>query len=408
VALVDDHSIVRRGLSAYFAAQPDITVVGEAASGEEALRHAATWQADVIVMDVLMPGGIDGIETTRRLKRLLPQTQIIILSGYADDARVIGALRAGAITYVEKDSQPEQLLEAGARRGAGQSDLRASAHAAHSPGADDEKQRRAHRTRGRSAETAGGGIDQRRNRRAPVSWRRDGQDARRQHPAQTRTGAPHTGGDLRPAAWVGIAGRAAAPFIELFLQKEGGMQHEMLNFVKALFHVDRLRMIGALTTQQGATIQELAQSLNLPFRDVFHHLTFFERLGVVRKQNDLYILNPDGVDSLARRQFDGQPHESYTPAPDLSEQRRKVLKAYLNADGSLKQIPSQPGKLQIILDYVVEAFTPGALYTEKEVNTLMRRFHIDTAALRRYLVDRGMLERKSDGSQYWRTEPEAE
>jgi hypothetical protein len=207
---------------------------------------------------------------------------------------------------------------------------------------------------------------------------------------------------------VGVAGRAAAPFIELFLQKEGGMQHEMLNFVKALFHVDRLRMIGALTTQQGATIQELAQSLNLPFRDVFHHLTFFERLGVVRKQNDLYILNPDGVDSLARRQFDGQPHESYTPAPDLSEQRRKVLKAYLNADGSLKQIPSQPGKLQIILDYVVEAFTPGALYTEKEVNTLMRRFHIDTAALRRYLVDRGMLERKSDGSQYWRTEPEAE
>ncbi|ABQ88878.1 DUF2087 domain-containing protein [Roseiflexus sp. RS-1] len=186
------------------------------------------------------------------------------------------------------------------------------------------------------------------------------------------------------------------------------MQHEMLNFVKALFHVDRLRMIGALTTQQGATIQELAQSLNLPFRDVFHHLTFFERLGVVRKQNDLYILNPDGVDSLARRQFDGQPRESYTPAPDLSEQRRKVLKAYLNADGSLKQIPSQPGKLQIILDYVVEAFTPGALYTEKEVNTLMRRFHIDTAALRRYLVDRGMLERKSDGSQYWRTEPEAE
>jgi len=186
------------------------------------------------------------------------------------------------------------------------------------------------------------------------------------------------------------------------------MQHEMLNFVKAVFHGDRLRIIGALTTRQGVTIQELAKSLNLPFRDVLNHLTFFEHLGIVRKQNDLYILNPDGVDSLARRQFDGQPRESYTPAPDLSEQRRKVLKAYLNADGSLKQIPSQPGKLQIILDYVVEAFTPGVLYTEKEVNTLMRRFHIDTAALRRYLVDRGMLERKSDGSQYWRTEPEAE
>ncbi len=112
IALVDDHSIVRRGLSAYLAAQPDIAIVGEASSGEEALNHAADWQADVIVMDVLMPGGIDGIETTRRLKRLLPRTQIVVLSGYADDARIIGALRAGAITYVEKDSQPEQLLEA--------------------------------------------------------------------------------------------------------------------------------------------------------------------------------------------------------------------------------------------------------------------------------------------------------
>jgi DNA-binding NarL/FixJ family response regulator len=112
IALIDDHRIVRRGLSAYFAAQPDIIVVGEASSGEEALQLAESWQADVIVIDVLMPGGIDGIETTRRLKRLLPRTQIIILSGYADDARVIGALRTGAITYVEKDSQPEQLLEA--------------------------------------------------------------------------------------------------------------------------------------------------------------------------------------------------------------------------------------------------------------------------------------------------------
>jgi hypothetical protein len=85
-----------------------------------------------------------------------------------------------------------------------------------------------------------------------------------------------------------------------------------------------------------------------------------------------------------------------------------VLKTYLHADGSLKQIPSQPAKLQIILDYVVEAVAPGVIYSEKEINLLMRRFHLDTAALRRYLVDRGMLERKSDGSQYWRPEPEAE
>ncbi len=100
--LVDDHSIVRRGLSAYLAAQPTIVIVGEAASGEEALANAAAWQANVIVMDILMPGGIDGIETTKRLKKLLPNAQIIVLSGYSDDARIIGALRAGAITYIRK------------------------------------------------------------------------------------------------------------------------------------------------------------------------------------------------------------------------------------------------------------------------------------------------------------------
>jgi DNA-binding NarL/FixJ family response regulator len=112
VALVDDHSIVRRGLGAYLSAQPGVVVAGEASSGEEALQHAPHWQADVIVMDILMPGGIDGIETTRRLKHILPNTQVIVLSGFSDDARIIGALRAGAITYIEKDSEPEQLLEA--------------------------------------------------------------------------------------------------------------------------------------------------------------------------------------------------------------------------------------------------------------------------------------------------------
>lgn len=112
VALVDDHSIVRRSLSAYLAAQPGVVIAGEAASGEEALTHAHAWQADVIVMDILMPGGIDGIEATKRLRKAHAGTQIIVLSGYSDDARIIGALRAGAITYVEKDSEPEQLLEA--------------------------------------------------------------------------------------------------------------------------------------------------------------------------------------------------------------------------------------------------------------------------------------------------------
>lgn len=112
VALVDDHSIVRRGIRAYLMAQPEIEVVGEATSGEEMLNQLCVWQPTVLVMDVYMPGGINGIEATQRAKKLLPNLNVIMLSGFDDDARVIGALRAGALAYLAKDAQPETLLDA--------------------------------------------------------------------------------------------------------------------------------------------------------------------------------------------------------------------------------------------------------------------------------------------------------
>ncbi len=85
-----------------------------------------------------------------------------------------------------------------------------------------------------------------------------------------------------------------------------------------------------------------------------------------------------------------------------------MLKNYLNADGTLKQIPSQGTKLLIILNFIVEAFAYDTDYTEKEVNTILRRFHVDTAALRRYLVDNGLMARESDGTRYWRVKNERE
>ena len=86
----------------------------------------------------------------------------------------------------------------------------------------------------------------------------------------------------------------------------------------------------------------------------------------------------------------------------MNEKTRKVLAAYLKPDGSIRQLPSESGKLLIILNYLLESFSPGVIYTEKEVNMIIRRFHIDTAGLRRDMIDRGLLQRKSDGSQYWR------
>lgn len=112
VVLVDDHRVVRQGLRTYLESFPDLEVVGEASSGEEALRFIELWLPDVVVMDLLMPGGMDGVETIRRMRQLTPHSQVIALTSYTDDARIIAVLRAGAIGYVRKDAAPEVLLAA--------------------------------------------------------------------------------------------------------------------------------------------------------------------------------------------------------------------------------------------------------------------------------------------------------
>ena len=116
VVLVDDHNVVRAGLKSFLESFPDIAIVGLAPSGEALLESVEIWLPDVIVMDVLMPGGIDGIETTKRVKAIAPTTQVVILTAYSDNERVIAGLRAGAISYVRKNADPTVLL--GAIRGA--------------------------------------------------------------------------------------------------------------------------------------------------------------------------------------------------------------------------------------------------------------------------------------------------
>jgi two-component system, NarL family, response regulator LiaR len=123
VVLIDDHHVVRRGLRSYLESFVDITVVGEAASGEAALEQMERWLPDVAVLDLLMPGGIDGIETTRRIRAMTPHTQVVVLTAHTDEARVMAALRAGAIGYLRKDGQPEMLLAAVRAAAQGQSVL---------------------------------------------------------------------------------------------------------------------------------------------------------------------------------------------------------------------------------------------------------------------------------------------
>ena len=123
LVLVDDHSVVRRGLRTYLESFDGIKVVGAAASGEDALKQMETWLPDVVVMDLLLPGGMDGIEATRRVRRMTPKTQVVVLTAHTDEARVVGALRAGAIGYVRKDADPELLLTAVRAAARGQSVL---------------------------------------------------------------------------------------------------------------------------------------------------------------------------------------------------------------------------------------------------------------------------------------------
>ncbi len=110
ILLVDDHEVVRRGVRTYLETLPDFKVVGEAASGEEAIILVMDLIPDVVLLDLIMPG-MDGVETTRRIKKISPRTQVVVLTSFHDDAHIFPALKAGATSYVLKDMRMERLAE---------------------------------------------------------------------------------------------------------------------------------------------------------------------------------------------------------------------------------------------------------------------------------------------------------
>jgi NarL family two-component system response regulator LiaR len=111
VLIVDDHAVVRKGVRGYLEAQPDISITGEAASGEEAVQLAASHLPDVILMDLLMPG-LDGVEATRLVDHVSPGSKVIILTSYYEDEHIFPAIKAGALSYLLKNVKPEELADA--------------------------------------------------------------------------------------------------------------------------------------------------------------------------------------------------------------------------------------------------------------------------------------------------------
>jgi NarL family two-component system response regulator LiaR len=111
VLITDDHGVVRQGLRMYLGLDPELEVVGEASNGEEALRMARELEPDVVLMDLLMPV-MDGITATEAIRTELPDVEILALTSVLEDASVSGAVRAGAIGYLLKNTEADELKRA--------------------------------------------------------------------------------------------------------------------------------------------------------------------------------------------------------------------------------------------------------------------------------------------------------
>lgn len=111
ILLADDHPVVRDGLAAMLATQPDFEVVGEAGDGAEALTEAARLRPDVVLMDLEMPE-LDGIEAIRRLRAADPSVQVVVLTAFDTDERIVGAIQAGAQGYLLKGAPRAEIFAA--------------------------------------------------------------------------------------------------------------------------------------------------------------------------------------------------------------------------------------------------------------------------------------------------------
>lgn len=119
ILITDDHQVVRQGLRMFLSDDPEMEVVGEAANGAEAVELTRQVKPDIVLMDMLMPV-MDGIAATERIRREFPDTEVIALTSVLEDSAVIGAVKAGAIGYLLKDAEPEELRAAIHAAAAGQ------------------------------------------------------------------------------------------------------------------------------------------------------------------------------------------------------------------------------------------------------------------------------------------------
>jgi len=110
IVIADDHEVVRKGLRSYLDILPEFKVLGEASTGEEVIELVKELIPDIVLMDLIMPG-LDGVETTRRLKTISPRTHVVVLTSYHEDVHIFPALKAGATSYILKDMHMDKLVD---------------------------------------------------------------------------------------------------------------------------------------------------------------------------------------------------------------------------------------------------------------------------------------------------------
>jgi hypothetical protein len=158
----------------------------------------------------------------------------------------------------------------------------------------------------------------------------------------------------------------------------------------------RLRVVAALALGAG-TIEEVSEAAGLPLKDVALAARRLARAGLVHRDGHALVLHTERFGAAARAAAEAAP----APAP-LSDDPAEdaVLSAFVR-DGRLVSIPAQHSKRRMVLEHLVRGFEPGVRYPEREVNALLAVWHADVAALRRYLVDEGLLTREA--GVYWRS-----
>jgi predicted transcriptional regulator len=183
------------------------------------------------------------------------------------------------------------------------------------------------------------------------------------------------------------------------------MSEEVVAFFKALADANRLKIVGLLA-QQPYSVEELAALLNLKASTVSHHLAKLAQAGLVSAKADsyynVYQLDEKALKSKSQNLFSQENLAASVVDVDANAYDHKVVADFTRKDGSLKTIPAQRKKLEAVLRYVVKAFDPGKKYSEKQVNEILKKYHEDTASLRRELVGYGLMKREGGGGNYWR------